>query len=189
MIGQHIKQNGGSRVAIYLPNSIEFLAALFAGSFYRLTIILLPYDHPSDAIISMLEASKADTIVAAAGSFPFDMVAKKYPALKQVIWVVDEGSRHMDWNEVPTGTGGAVNVSTWQEIIQDQDLSVGTELPATERGEEMKNIIAFWPSKDKGAGELVEYTHSNLVSGISAQLSGVPTTQRFGPAEIGRAHV
>jgi hypothetical protein len=179
LIGQHIKQNGGQNVAIYLPNSIEFLASLFACAFYDLTPILVPYDQPIEKIISLLKASKADTVVAAVGSFPFDAITDSYPALKQLIWVVDEGSKHMDWNEVPKGTGGAVNVSTWQEIIQDQEPNVGTELPAIDRTGELKNVLAFWPT-----GELIEYTQANLISGIAGQLTSVPTTQRITHADL-----
>ena len=127
----------------------------------------------------MLHKSKADTVVAAVGSFPFDVVTKSYPALQQLIWVVDEGSRHMDWNEVPKGTGGAVNVSTWQEIVQDQEPTAGTELPAVERTSELKKIVAFWPS-----GEMVEYTHANLIAGIAGQLTSVPTTQRITASDL-----
>ncbi|TAQ87246.1 hypothetical protein B7494_g4411 [Chlorociboria aeruginascens] len=174
LIGDQIKQNGGKRVAIYLPNSIEFLATLFACAFYDLSAILIPYDKSTEEIISFLKKSKADTIVAAVGSFPYDVVTKNYPALQHLIWVVDEGSKHLDWNEVPTGTGGAVNVSTWQDIIQDQEPSAGLELPLIEQNGDLQNIIAFWPS-----GELVEYTHGNLIAGIAGQLTSVPTTQRI----------
>lgn len=118
-------------------------------------------------------------MVAAVGSFPFDVVTKSYPALQQLIWVVDEGSRHMDWNEVPKGTGGAVNVSTWQEIIQDHEPNSGTELPAVERTSESKKVIGFWPS-----GEMVEYTQANLIAGIAGQLTSVPTTQRITTADL-----
>jgi hypothetical protein len=118
-------------------------------------------------------------VIAAVGSFPFEVVTESYPALQQLIWVVDEGSRHMDWNEVPKGAGGAINVSTWQEIIQDQEPSVGTELPAVERTSELKKIIGFWPS-----GEMVEYTQANLIAGIAGQLSSVPTAQRITTADL-----
>lgn len=126
-----------------------------------------------------MKKSKTDTIVAAVGSFPFDVVARSYPSLKELIWVVDQGSRHMDWNEVPTGTGGAVNVSTWQDIIQDQEPTAGKELPVLERETELKKIVAFWPS-----GELVEYTHANLVAGIAGQLTSIPTSQRITPSDL-----
>jgi acyl-CoA synthetase (AMP-forming)/AMP-acid ligase II len=179
LIGQHIKQNGGESVAIYLPNSIEFLAALFACAFYDLTAILVPYDQSLEEIISQLKQSKADTVIAAVGSFPFDVITKSYPALRQLIWVVDEGSAHLDWNEVPKGTGGAVNVSTWSEIIQDQEATAGTELPPTERTSELKKVLAFWPS-----GKLVEFSHANLIAGVAGQLTSIPTTQRITNADL-----
>jgi acyl-CoA synthetase (AMP-forming)/AMP-acid ligase II len=179
LIGQHIKQNGGKNVAIYLPNSLEFLATLFACSFYDLTAILVPYDQPIEKIIALLKQSKADTVVAAVGSFPFDVITKSYPALQQLIWVVDEGSKHMDWNEVPKGTGGAVNVSTWQEIIQDQEPSVGKELPAVDKQNQPKNVIVFWPS-----GEIVEFTQANIIAGVAGQLTSIPTVQRITHADL-----
>ncbi|KAK6580904.1 hypothetical protein PZA11_006392 [Diplocarpon coronariae] len=174
LIGQHIKQDSGKNVAIYLPNSVEFLATLFACAFYDLTVTLLPYDLPIEKIISLLHKSKSDTVIAAAGSFPFDAISKSYPALQQLIWVVDDGSRHMDWSEVPKGTGGKVNVSTWSEIISDQEPSAGIELPPVDKKSEPKKVLAFWSS-----GELIEFTHANIIAGIAGQLTSVPTTQRI----------
>jgi hypothetical protein len=179
----HIKQQGGSRVAIYLPNSIEFIAALFACTFYGLTPILLSYDQPSATIISMLERSNADTLIAAVGSLPFDAVTKEYPALRQLIWIVDEGSMHMDWDEVPKGTGGAINVSTWQEIIEDHKSAVA-ELPKNDLSDNPTNLAAFWQSKTGDAGQFVEYTQPNLVSAISAQIAAIPVTQRMSPSDL-----
>jgi hypothetical protein len=174
-----LKQNGGLNIAIILPNSIEFLAALFACAFYNLTPILVPYDEPIEKAIPLLKTSKADTVIAAVGSFPFDVITKSYPALKQLIWVVDEGSKHMDWDDVPKGTGGAINVSTWQEIIQDAEHNVGTDLPPVDRTGELKKVLAFWPN-----GELIEYTQSNLIAGIAGQLTSIPNTQRITHADL-----
>lgn len=179
LIGQHVKQNGGKNVAIYLPNSVEFLATLFACAFYDLTVTILPYDQSVEEIISLLQKSKSDTIVAAVGSFPFDVIFKSYPALKQLIWVVDEGSRHMDWNEVPNGTGGAVNVSTWQEIIQDHEPNSGSELPPVDKTSVPQKVLTFWPS-----GELVKFTHANIIAGVAGQLTSVPSTQRITHADL-----
>lgn len=179
LIGQHLKQSGGQNVAIILPNSIEFLAALFACAFYSLTPILVPYDQPIEKIIPLLKTSKADTVIAAVGSFPFDVITKSHPALKQLIWVVDEGSKHMDWDDVPKGTGGAINVSTWQEIIQDAEPNVGTDLPPVDRTGELKKVLAFWPN-----GELIEYTQANLIAGIAGQLTSIPNTQRITHADL-----
>jgi len=183
IIGQHIKQQGGSRVAIYLPNSIEFLTTLFACAFYDLTPIIMPYDQPAQVVIDMLKSSKADTMVAAVGILPFDAITKEYSGLKNLIWVVDEGSKHLDWDEIPKGFGGAINVSTWQEVVEEQQSNVTSELPPLDKIPP-KNVLTFWAHESGELGELIEYTHGNLVAAISAQLSAIPTTQKIGPSDL-----
>lgn len=184
LIGKHILDQGGSRVAIYLPNSVEFIAALFACSFHNLTAVLIPFNQPDDAVISMLRRSAADAVVALPGSFPLDTVVKSYPSLRQVIWVVDEGNRHMDWTEVPQGMGGSVNVSTWQDIVQEYPVDAGTELPPLEGQAEPRDITVFWQSKPGTMEEMVQFTSANLTSAISAQLFAIPQTQRMGPSDL-----
>lgn len=184
LIGKHILDQGGVRVAIYLPNSVEILAALFACSFYNLTAVLVPFDQSDDAVISMLRRAAVDTVVALPGSFPFDMVVKNYPSLRQVIWVVDEGNRHMDWNEVPKGMGGSINVATWQDIVQDSPVDAGKELPPLDGQSEPREITIFWPSKPGVMEEMVEFTSANMVAAIAAQLWAVPQVQRLGPSDL-----
>ncbi|WYZ38842.1 hypothetical protein EsH8_III_000756 [Colletotrichum jinshuiense] len=185
LIGRHIHEQGGIRVAIYLPNSIELLVTLFACSFYpNLTAILIPFDVTDEELILMLRRSAADTVVTAPGAFPFDSVVKAYPALRQLIWVVDEGSAHMDWNEVPKGMGGSVNVATWQDIVHEAPADAGRELPPVDKEVEPKDIISFWQSKPGTMEEMVRFTQANLVSGVAAQLAGVPSIQRLGPSDL-----
>lgn len=184
LIGKHILDQGGARVAIYLPNSVEFMVTLFACAFYNLTAVLIPFDQSDDAVISMLRRAAVDTVVALPGSFPFDNVVKSYPSLRQVIWVVDEGNRHMDWNEVPKGMGGSVNVATWQDIIQDNPVDAGKELPPVEGQMEPRDITVFWPSKPGVMEEMVRFTSANIVSAIAAQLFAVPQSQRMGPSDL-----
>ncbi|KAL7625374.1 hypothetical protein AAE478_004591 [Parahypoxylon ruwenzoriense] len=184
LIGRHIASQGGSKVAIYLPNSVEFIATLFACSFYNLTAVLLPFDQPEDVVISMLQRSGADTVVTAPGAFPFDNAVKSYPALRQLIWVVDEGNKHLDWNEVPKGIGGSVNVSTWQDILNDNPVAAGMDLPAVDPKAEIQDVIIFWQSKPGNLEEMVRFTQGNLVSAISAQLTAIPQRERFSPADL-----
>jgi len=183
LIGQHISQQGGTRVAIYLPNSLEFMATLFACSFHNLIAILLPFDQSDEAIVDMLRRSSADAIVTAPGSFPFDTIVKQYPSLRQLIWVVDEGNKHLDWNEVPKGMGGSVNVSSWSEILQDSPATAGTELPAPS-DVAPNDIVTFWLSKSGEVKEMVKFTHANLVSGIAGQLAAIPTMERISPSDL-----
>jgi acyl-CoA synthetase (AMP-forming)/AMP-acid ligase II len=183
LVGQHIASQGGTKVAVYLPNSVELIATLFACSFYNMVAIILPYDVPEAEIISMLQRSGADTVVTAPGAFPFDSVVRSYPALRHLIWVVDEGSKHLDWNEIPKGMGGSVNVSTWQDILQDSPVTAGTELPAANDVDDPKEVILFW-TKSNELEEVVHFSQRNLVSAVSGQLTAVPTRQRLSPADL-----
>ncbi|CAK7568462.1 MAG: hypothetical protein SEPTF4163_006454 [Sporothrix epigloea] len=193
LIGQHMLDQGGARVAIYLPNSVEFLASLFACSFYNMTAILLPYDQQDDAVlVSMLRRSAADTVITAPGCFPFDTVVQTYPALRQLIWVVDEGSAHLDWNEVPKGMGSSVNVSTWQDVVNDAPEAAGRDLPLLEGQTSPRDVTVFWDlARSEGSSgvsakpeEMVRFTSGNIVSAVAAQLFAIPSTQRFGPSDL-----
>ncbi|KAK3684761.1 hypothetical protein B0T22DRAFT_481793 [Podospora appendiculata] len=184
LIGQHVANQGGNRVAIYLPNSVELLVTLFACAFYNMTAIILPFDQPDDAVLSMLRRSAADTVVTAPGSFPFDTVVKNYPSLRQLVWVVDEGSSHMDWNEVPQGTGGSVNVSTWQDIVGDYPVDAGRDLPPYEGQKDPRDITVFWQAAPGTTEEMVRFTAANLVSAVAAQIFAIPTAQRMGPSDL-----
>ncbi|KJZ74152.1 hypothetical protein HIM_06383 [Hirsutella minnesotensis 3608] len=185
IIGRHIADQGGIRVAIYLPNSVELLVALLACSFYpNLTTVLIPFDVSNEELISMLRRSAVDTLVTTPGSFPFDAVIKAYPSLRQLIWVVDQGSSHMDWNEVPEGTGGSVNVATWQDIINESPASLNTELPALDLEHTPQDVVTFWQSKPGQLEEMVRFTQANLVAGIAAQIAAIPTRQRLCSSDL-----
>jgi len=171
-------------VAIYLPNSVELIAALFACSFYNLTAIILPFNQPDDVVLSMLRRSAADTVVTAPGLFPFDSIVKYYPALRQLVWVVDDGSKHMDWNEVPKGTGGSVNVATWQDIINESPLDGGKALPSLEGQQDARDVTVFWEAQPGTMEEMVRFTSANLVSAVAAQIFAVPTSQRMNPSDL-----
>ncbi|KAI1072242.1 hypothetical protein LB507_003163 [Fusarium sp. FIESC RH6] len=185
LIGQHIAEAGGIRVAIYLPNSIELLVTLFACSFYpNLTTVLIPFDVSNEELVSMLRRSAADTMVTAPGAFPFDAVVQAYPSLRQLIWVTDEGSNHMDWNEVPEGTGGNINVATWQDILRESPAHAGSELPATDPEKTPSDVVTFWQTEAGEVEEMVRFSQANLVSAISAQLAAIPTKERINPSDL-----
>ncbi|EFY94204.2 AMP-binding enzyme [Metarhizium robertsii] len=186
IIGRYIAEQGSIKVAIYLPNSIEHLITLLACSFYpNLTAVLIPFDVSESELISMLRRSAVDTVVTATGSFPLDAVVNAYPSLRQLIWVVDEGSRHMDWNDVPEGMGSAVNVTTWQDLLNDTPAAAGTELPASEDSTGAPgDIVAFWQAKQGELEEMVRFTQANLASGISGQIAAIPTRERLTQADL-----
>jgi hypothetical protein len=184
LIGQHLLDQGANRVAIYLPNSVELLATLFACAFHNLTAVVLPFAQSDDAVISMLRRSAADAVVTLPGHFPFDSIVRHYPALRQLVWVVDQGSRHMDWNEVPEGTGGSVNVATWQDIIADAPADAGKDLPPFENQPEARDVTIFWEAKAGEMEEMVRFTAANIIAAIAAQIFAIPSNQRMSPSDL-----
>lgn len=106
----------------------------------------------------MLQHSGADSLIAEAGSIPLNDVANGVPNLKQAIWVVEKTSRHVDWNEVPEGTGGKVEVSTWHELVQDNAAGATTELPQYATGDRAQNLVTIWQDREGSEGETVEFT-------------------------------
>ncbi|KAG6009943.1 hypothetical protein E4U21_000714 [Claviceps maximensis] len=184
-IGRYVEEQGSIKVAIYLPNSIELLITLFACSFYpNLTTVILPFDVSESQLISMLRRSAVDTVVTATGSFPLDAVVKAYPSIRQLIWVVDEGSRHMDWNDVPEGMGGSVNVTTWQDLVSDVPADTLTELPPVDKDNVPQDIVAFWQGKTGELEEMVRFTQANLVSAVSGQLVAIPSRENLTQADL-----
>ncbi|KAI6783039.1 uncharacterized protein J7T54_002201 [Emericellopsis cladophorae] len=185
LIGQHFTENKAARVAVYLPNSIELLATLFAAAFCpNVTTVLIPFDTSEDNLISMLRQAEVDTVITASGSFPLDNVTKSYPALRQLIWVVDEGSKHLDWNEVPEGVGSAVNVATWQDIVHDAPAAAGLELPATDATTTPGDIITFWQNSQTSQAQMARFTQANIVAGVAAQLAALPHRERLNAADL-----
>ncbi|KAL2354661.1 hypothetical protein BJ546DRAFT_975518 [Cryomyces antarcticus] len=184
IIGKHIQQHGGTRVAIYLPNSIEFLSTVFACAFYGLSPILIPYNQPFDIVLELLQKTGADCLVAAAGALPLADVGQRVSSLKEIVWVVEKSSRQMDWHQKPEGTGNRVGVSVWHDLVLDQKRATSVELPTNEQGSKPANITTIWQKKQGAMGEVVEFTQQNMVAAIAAQISALPARQRMSPSDL-----
>lgn len=180
VIGKHLKEQGAKRVAIYLPNSIEFLAALFAGAFYGFSPILIPYNQSHPTLIELLNKTGADALIAEAGSVPLADVIQNVSSLRQVIWTVEKTSRHMDWNEVPEGIGGKIDVSVWHQLVQDQKIGA-VELP--QEAGKAPNVVFLWQEGMGKSVEIVEFTQQNLSAATGALISALPAPQRFSPSD------
>ena len=79
----------------------------------------MPQDASAEAICSVLRKSGADTLVASAGALPLESLQDFKISLKQIIWVAEPNSRHMDWHEVPSGVGGKTEIAVWHEILEE----------------------------------------------------------------------
>ena len=155
IIGTHLKDHGAKRVAVYLPNSIEFLAVVFAGAFYDFSPVLIPYNQPHSTLVELLVQTGADALVAEAGSFPLADISRGAPALRQIIWTVEKTSRHMDWSEVPEGIGGKIDVSVWHQLVQDQ-ANGAVVLPSDTK--KASNVVFLWQESVGKSAEIVEFT-------------------------------
>lgn len=155
VIGKHLQDHGAKRVAIYLPNSVEFIAALFAGAFYGFSPVLIPYNQPHQTLVELLIRTNADSLIAEAGSVPLAEVSQGVSGLRQVIWTVEKTSRHMDWNEVPEGIGGKIDVSVWHQLVQD---SKSGRLALPQGTENAPNVVFLWQEGVGRSAEVVEFT-------------------------------
>ncbi|KAL8677181.1 MAG: hypothetical protein Q9186_006357 [Xanthomendoza sp. 1 TL-2023] len=184
VVGEYLSQHAATRVAIYLPNSMEFLVTLFASAFYDFIPILIPQQQSLESLSQMLKTTHTDTLITAAGSIPLHGLLQQHPGLKQVIWVVERTSRHMEWNEVPEGVGGKAEIAVWHDIIEERKSSVSVDLPANNADNPAANVITISQDASKEEFEVVEFTQQNIVAAVAAQISTLPRPHRLNPSDL-----
>ncbi|MCJ1475814.1 hypothetical protein MMC13_004478 [Lambiella insularis] len=178
-IGTHLQKQEAKRVAICLPNSIEFLVALFATTFYNITPILVPQHLSFEMLADILHSTNADILIAPAGTVPAEHLAMSCPNVRQAIWVVEETSRHLDFGANPSKTQTAVE---WHEIVDEAESSnTASDLPSNQ---EIPNIISIYQKKQPSSYDVVEYTQKNIVSAVAAQIYAVPRTQKIHSSDL-----
>ena len=99
-----------------------------------------------------LRKAQAEVLIAEAGAVDLPTITKDNEQLKHAIWVAKQGSRHMDWNDVPDGIGGGLEVSVWHELVKDRKETVGAELPSFSHTTTTPPVTTLWND------EFVEYT-------------------------------
>lgn len=205
VIGKHLKDAGVKKVAIYLPNGVEYLSTIFgmaafigfdngypvltdnlACAFYGLTPILLPYNQPHPNVYKLVNDTAADALICAAGNLPLDHLAEQCQQLRCLTWVVEKTSRHMDWSGIPESASGRLTVSVWHDVVDEAKDTASADLPSNEQGEKPGDLIAVWqPTTAQDAqADIVTFTQGNLVAAISALISALPLRQRFTPADL-----
>ena len=88
-------------------------------------------------------------------------------SLRHIIWVAKEGNRHMDWNVVPEGTGGKVEVVVWHELVEERKTLTSSEVLPLDKESSVQPLSTFW-APDEGVGQLVEYNSEVSIEGIRA---------------------
>jgi hypothetical protein len=120
--------------------------------------VIIPHNIPSELISQLLGKSQAQLLIAEAGVVNLTVLTKGNKNLNHVIWVAKQGTRHMDWNEVPEGIGGDIEVSVWHELVKDKGQAIEYSVPTTDFRSPTSPIVTLWPSSSPENGELVEYT-------------------------------
>lgn len=126
---------------------------LLAAAFYGFHPVLIPYDKPNDVVLKLINLSKADFLIAAAGTLPAQDVRSKCQSIREVTWVVEETSREVDWTDASEST------STWHEIVEEQASQATAELPPNSKGDKLADFITLWLDESPTSGELVAFTH------------------------------
>ncbi|PYH88986.1 hypothetical protein BO71DRAFT_403419 [Aspergillus ellipticus CBS 707.79] len=183
VIGNRLQSAKVNTVAICLTDSVELLAAIFAGAFYGIKTILIPHNLDAEALSALLKTSGAEALIGEAGALDLSLVAKGNEQLSQVIWVAKLGSRHMDWNDVPDDVKGTLEVRVWHELVEEKKDLAGLEVPSWDPSSPTSSVTTVWSSKSS-AGEFVEYQPANLASGIAGLLYSLPRTQRYNPGDV-----
>ncbi|CAK4030973.1 AMP-extracellular domain-containing [Lecanosticta acicola] len=185
IIGAHLKKSGAKAVAIYLPNSVEYLQTLFACAFYGLSPVLLPFNLPHPKLYELLKATGADGLVCQAGTVPLDDLAEEVKSLRSLIWVVERTSRHMDWNGVPEGAEGRLSVGVWHDVVDESMKNASAEVPSNESGDTPRELITVWQSTTlTSKPEIVSFSQENIVAAVGALISAIPLRQRFSSADL-----
>lgn len=205
ILGKHLKESGQKKIAIYLPNSMEYLMAIFgmsisaappkivpsadpilACSFYGLTPVLLPYNLPHLRIYELLKTTEATCLICAAGNIPLDDVAEACPNIRLLTWVVEKTSRHMDWNGVPESAQGRLSVSVWHDLVEEGLETATSDLPSNDTGDAVGSIITIWLNIHDPSlpATITSFSHANFTSSIASLITALPLRQRFGPSDL-----
>ncbi|KAI4723104.1 acetyl-CoA synthetase-like protein [Aureobasidium sp. EXF-10727] len=184
IIGSHLQKAGIQQVAIYSPNSVEYIVTIFACSFYGLTPILVPFNQDHAVVCKLLEQTQAQAVVATAGSLPLAGLTDTVSSLRHVIWVTDSANKHMDWQGAPADeTRGKLDVSVWDNLLAEAS-STSSELPKNDETVVPGNLIFLWQKASNSPAEVVEFTQKNMVAAVAALISALPLRQRLGPSDL-----
>ncbi|KIW92542.1 uncharacterized protein Z519_06389 [Cladophialophora bantiana CBS 173.52] len=179
VIGQYVKRNNGQSVAVCLPNSVELLSSIFAGSFYGFSTMLLPYGLPPDKLNSLLSKVAADHLIAAAGTLDLETMSSTAKTIKNIIWVTRPENKHMDWSE---GSPEGFAVSSWEQLVEKNQRSSNSEVLPLDKDSQVPPVSIFCPTVN-GGFDLVKYSSENLISGTAALLATLPRAQKLSPTD------
>ncbi|EWC46301.1 hypothetical protein DRE_04472 [Drechslerella stenobrocha 248] len=163
-------------VAVYLPNSVENIIAGFACAFYDFTFVPLQYGTETDVVEEKLKNTNAEILIMPAASLDLNDLGSA-TSLKHVILVVEEGSRHLDFASEPNAR---VTLKEWHDIAATGKKGVRPE----KVDESQPHMLVISKNLKLQQTEVIPYTHTNIVSAVSAQATAVPPKDQFKASDI-----
>lgn len=139
---------------------------------------MIPYGKPKDVVLKLLRLTEADFLIAAAGLIPATDVQEQCSGVKEVMWVVEETSRDVDW------TDASENTSTWHDIVDEHSAQASSELPTDLADDKVPDIITIWLDESPTSGELVAFSQKNIVAAVAAQVTALPRAHRFSTNDL-----
>lgn len=134
-----------------------------ACAFYGLTLILLPFDPDGvPSINALLKQTNPDVLIAPGGLLPLDEL--KGVTLKELIYVVEAASSHLDFSSPDTNSKTYADIVSREGIEPVNDLEVDLSAPS---------VIICGPSTRAGI-ETVSFNHRNIIAAIASLNAALP---------------
>ncbi|KAK9461711.1 uncharacterized protein V1516DRAFT_706795 [Lipomyces oligophaga] len=168
-----------SRIAIYLPNSIENITASFACAFAAVVNILTPLSLEIDELSEHFAASKPEILVVGAGTLDFTQLI--VPSSLKAIVLVTKGADHLDWTEqLSKAVGPCVSVFTYSDAISPRaEIEL---IPSSVMDETDAFLVSY--SNAKGKIETATFSQKNICAAIGAQMRVVPRTESWHRTDV-----
>lgn len=98
--------------------------------------------------------------------------------LKQLIYVVESGSQHLDFNSPP---GSKVKTAMYHEITKVSGVAYSGEIDL-----KAPSVVIFGTTyvKDERRVEIVEFSHKNIIAGVASAIAALPKPEQFTPQDI-----
>ena len=166
-----------------------------AAAFYGFRPVLVPHNLQTDILIAHLQQIKPDFLIAEAGALEIDSVVAACSGLKHVIWVAKEGNRHMDWNVVPEGAGGKVEVVVWHELVDERKTLTSSDVLPVDKETSVKPLSIYIDEVVELTSDVSSFhqirepilwltSSQNLIAATAALISALPRIQRISSEDL-----
>lgn len=159
-----------------LTQLLDLADAPPAAAFYGFRPVLVPHNLQTDQLVAHLQQVKPDFLIAEAGALEIDSVVSACSSLKHVIWVVKEGSRHMDWNVVPEGAGGKVEVVVWHELVDERKTLTSSDVLPVDKETSVKPLSIYIDEVVELTSEVSNFPPSPLATSFGNFTERRPST-------------